>query len=601
MCGIVGYTGKKQGVPILLQGLEKLEYRGYDSAGICMHDGKTLQVAKTKGRLRNLKQLLEDRPDCHGHVGIGHTRWATHGEPSDRNSHPHLSCSGKIAVVHNGIIENEQRLRTWLEGKKIHFLSETDTEVAANLVGYYYDKCGNLLQAVRAAAERLEGSFALGILCRDLPDTLVAVKKDSPLVFGFGEEESFVASDVTALLKYTRKMAYLEDGEMAVATAGEVRFYDALGEPAEKQPMEITWQPEDAQRGGYAHFMLKEIFEQPKAVLDTVRPRITEDGSIRELWEKPPGKIYLVACGSAYYVALLAKYTFEKSCRVSAEAMAASEFRYSDPVAGPEDLVILISQSGETADTLAALKLAKERGCKTLAIVNVAGSAMSKLADRVLYTWAGPEIAVATTKALSAQLAVIWLMTAAMENRQESDALPAHILTLPERMQKALNPETVQKCQYYADRFCGAHNVFYIGRNTDYGVCLEGSLKLKEVAYLHSEAYPAGELKHGPIAMIQKGTLVIALVTVEQLADKMAANIREVMARGAEVLCVVREGLEERFSGITNHVITVPGVHPVVQPSLSVLPLQLFAYFVAVNRGCEVDKPRNLAKSVTVE
>lgn len=601
MCGIVGYVGKKQGVPILLHGLEKLEYRGYDSAGICMHDGKNLQVAKTKGRLRNLKQLLEDRPDCHGHVGIGHTRWATHGEPSDRNSHPHLSYSGKIAVVHNGIIENEKQLRTWLERKKIHFLSETDTEVVANLVGYYYEKSRNLLQAVRAATEQLEGSFALGILCRDLSDTLVAVKKDSPLVFGFGEEESFIASDVTALLKYTRRAAYLEDGEMAVITAEGVHFYDALGEPTEKTPQEITWQQEDAQRGGYAHFMLKEIFEQPKAVMDTVRPRITQEGIVPELWQEQPRKIYLVACGSAFYAALLAKYTFERMNRIPAEAVAASEFRYSDPVAGPEDLVIFISQSGETADTLAALKMAKEKDCKTLAVVNVAGSAISKLADRVIYTWAGPEIAVATTKAFSAQLAVIWLLTAAMGNLRESYLDPGHILSLPEQMQKTLSLETVQKCQYYADRFCGAHNVFYIGRNTDYGVCLEGSLKLKEVAYLHSEAYPAGELKHGPIAMIQKGTLVIALVTVQQLADKMAASIREVKARGAEVLCIVREDLAERLSGITDHTITVPAVHAALQPSVSILPLQLFAYYVAVNRGCEVDRPRNLAKSVTVE
>lgn len=590
MCGIVGYAGSDKAVPVLLHGLEKLEYRGYDSAGICVNDGKRLQIAKAKGRLENLKWQLFDRPEVRGNVGIGHTRWATHGAPSDRNSHPHLSHSGKIALVHNGIIENEAQLRTWLEGKDVSFQSETDTEVAANLIGYYYEKCGDFLYAVRLSAEHLEGSYALGILCEDHPGTVIALKKDSPLIFGFGKAGHYIASDVTALLKYTREVAYLEDGELAVFTAGAVQFYDAFGEPIEKQRQQITWEPESARRGGYAHYMLKEIFEQPKAIADTVR-------SWPELWEERPHKIFLVGCGSAYYVSLLGKYTFERYGKIPTEAVAASEFRYGDPVLTPEDLVILISQSGETADTLAALKKVKQTGCKTLAIVNVTGSAIAKLADRVLYTRAGPEIAVATTKAFSAQLAVLWQLAASLSEEKLTD----HIRALPDRLQRVLSSETVEQCQYYADRFSGAHNVFYIGRNTDYGLCLEGSLKLKEIAYLHSEAYPAGELKHGPIAMLAKDTLVIALVTVAALAHKMVANIREVLARGAEVLCIVREDLAEKLTGVTEHIIPVPATHPMVQPSLGLIPLQLFAYYVAVNRGCDVDKPRNLAKSVTVE
>lgn len=590
MCGIVGYTGTQNAAPVLLEGLKKLEYRGYDSAGICVHDGKQLQIAKAKGRLENLKQLLTEKPDIQGSAGIGHTRWATHGEPSNRNSHPHLSHSGKIALVHNGIIENEAQLRTWLEGKGAAFRSETDTEVVANLVGYHYEKRGDFLSAVRAAAERLEGSYALGILCEDHPGTIIALKKDSPLVFGFGKDGHYIASDVTALLKYTREVAYLEDGELAVFTAESVRFYNSFGEPVEKQRQQITWEPESAQRGGYAHYMLKEIFEQPKAVSDTVR-------SWPGHWEERARKIFLVGCGSAYYVSLLGKYTFERYGKMPAEAVAASEFRYGDPVLTPEDLVILISQSGETADTLAALKKAKQLGCKTLAIVNVTGSAIAKLADQVLYTRAGPEIAVATTKAFSTQLAVLWQLAASLSEEKLTD----HILALPDRLQRVLSSETVEQCQYYADRFSGVHNVFYIGRNTDYGLCLEGSLKLKEIAYLHSEAYPAGELKHGPIAMLTKDTLVIALVTVAALADKTVANIREVLARGAEVLCIVREDLAEKLTGVTEHIIPVPATHPMLQPSLGLIPLQLFAYYVAVNRGCDVDKPRNLAKSVTVE
>jgi len=613
MCGIVGYAGAAQAAPILLEGLSKLEYRGYDSAGVCVYGQEGLQVVKAKGRLQNLSDKLSGSGMLAGTTGIGHTRWATHGAPSDVNSHPHLSDSGKIALVHNGIIENEAQLRSQLQQKGIHFCSETDTEVIANLVGYYYELQGDLLQAVRYALARLEGSFALGILCLDCPDTVIAVKKDSPLIFGFGDGANYIASDVPAILKYTRQVAYMDDGELAVFTADTASFYNSLGEPIEKTPETITWELSDAERGGYAHFMLKEIMEQPKAVRDTISPRLA-DGSIRfegitldkNLLQKIK-KIYLVACGSAYYVSVVAKYTLERVCRIPTEAVMASEFRYSDPVIDENNLVIIISQSGETADTLAALREAKRLGAHTLAIVNVVGSAIAKLADQVIYTWAGPEIAVATTKAFSTQLAVVYLLAAHIARQlgtipeEEYRRLITSLEQLPEEVEQTLCPENLQKCQYYASRYCKNHNAFYIGRNLDSAVCLEGSLKLKEVAYLHSEAYPAGELKHGPIAMIEKGTLVVALATVETLLDKTAANIKEVMSRGADVLCVTLAGTEERIRPITNSIITVPRIHPMLQPSLSLLPLQLFAYYVAVNRGCDVDKPRNLAKSVTVE
>ena len=613
MCGIVGYAGKKQAAPILLEGLAKLEYRGYDSAGICVCSNGEFYVAKTKGRLENLCEMIHDGKDISGTAGIGHTRWATHGAPSDANSHPHVSDSGKISLVHNGIIENELQLRQKLMAQGVTFHSETDTEVVANLVAYFYEQQGDFLQAVRRTMDRLTGSFALGIMCRDLPGTVVAVKKDSPLIFGFGEGENYIASDVPAILKYTRTVAYMEDGEMAVFTADAVRFYNRLGEPMEKSREEITWELSDAERGGYAHFMLKEIMEQPKAVRDTVSPRIC-DGQIRLEGIDLTGqmlrgikKIYLVACGSAYYVSVLAKYTIERACRIPTEAVMASEFRYADPVIDENNLVIIISQSGETADTLAALRESKRLGAHTLAIVNVVGSAIAKLADQVIYTWAGPEIAVATTKAFSTQLAVVYLLAAYMAKQLDTITEEAYtqlisgLEQLPEAIEQVLSPENLQKCQYYASRYYGNHNAFYIGRNIDSAVCLEGSLKLKEVAYLHSEAYPAGELKHGPISLIEDGTLVVALATVERLFDKAIANVREVNARGADVLCVTLEGMEERTLSVTDSFITVPRIHPVLQPSLSLIPLQLFAYYVAVNRGCDVDKPRNLAKSVTVE
>lgn len=613
MCGIVGYTGNQQAAPILLDGLSKLEYRGYDSAGVCVHAPNGLQVTKAKGRLQVLCDQTDNGHALQGVVGIGHTRWATHGAPSDINSHPHLSDSGKICVVHNGIIENEARIRAWLLERGIQFRSETDTEVVSNLIGYYYDRCGDFVAAVRKAIARIEGSYALGILCADLPDTMIAVKQDSPLIFGFGDGENFIASDVPAILKYTQDVAYLDDGEMAVFTAQAVTFFDRFGEKIEKKRERITWELSAAERGGFDHFMLKEIYEQPKALRDTISPRIRDGKVVLEgidlsaEYLKGLRKIYLVACGSAYYVSVLAKYTIEKACRIPTEAVMASEFRYSDPVIDESNLVIIISQSGETADTLAALREAKRLGAKTLAIVNVVGSAIAKAADQTIYTWAGPEIAVATTKAFTTQLAVVYLLALQMAKElgtMTDEAIARNVRgleTLPEAIQATLSKENVEKLQYYASRYYGHHDAFYIGRNMDSAVCLEASLKLKEVAYLHSEAYPAGELKHGPISLIEEGTLVVALSTVKPLFDKTMANVREVKARGADVLCVTLEELAEEAGKQARSVICVPTVEPMLQPSVTLIPMQVFAYYMALNRGCDVDKPRNLAKSVTVE
>ena len=613
MCGIIGYAGSGKAVPVLMQGLSKLEYRGYDSAGICVITDSGFCVEKAKGRLQALQDRIKNSPVNSGSVGIGHTRWATHGAPSDINSHPHLSNSGKIAVVHNGIIDNESALRRWLENHGVSFRSETDTEVIANLVGFYYDQSGDFIQAVRTATARLLGSFALGILCEDQAGTIMAVKKESPLIVGFGRGENFIASDVPAILKHTDTVVYLDDDEMALIDEKSVRFLDMQGEEIQRSPQKITWEISSAERGGYDHFMMKEIMEQPKAVRDTICPRIQKDKVTLEDIEFSSAflsglrKIYIVACGSAYYAALLAKYTLEWACRIPTEAMIASEFRYCDPVVDDKNLVIVISQSGETADTLAALKEAKRRGATTLAVVNVVGSAIAKTADKVLYTWAGPEISVATTKAFSTQLAAVYLLTLYMADvlgtvrGQEYSELVHALSDLPRVMEQILNSGNMEKAQYLANLYQGRHNAFYIGRNTDSPICLEGSLKLKEIAYIHSEAYPAGELKHGPISLIEQGTLVIALATVDSLFPKTLANIKEVKARGAEVLCVCCENRKADSERIADHVFAVPDFHPAFLPSLSVLPLQLFAYYMAVYRGNDVDKPRNLAKSVTVE
>lgn len=613
MCGIVGYLGNRQAAPILLDGLSKLEYRGYDSAGVCVMSDGELKIAKSKGRLANLSGLIDGGNAMKGTFGIGHTRWATHGAPSDINSHPHMAEAGKIAVVHNGIIENYLKLKDVLTRKGKHFQSETDTEVIANLIEYYYDKLQDFPRAVRRAVGQLEGSYALGILCQDLPGTMIAVKKESPLIFGFGKGENFIASDVPAILKYTRKVVYLNDGDTVIFTKDSARFYDAFYDPVEKVAETIEWDIDAAEKGGFDHFMLKEIHEEPKAVKGTLTPRI-RDGrivldniSLTREYLKGLKKIYIVACGSSNYVGCLGKLIIEKTCKIPVEPILASEFRYSDPVLGADTLVLVISQSGETADTKAALVEAKHQGARTLAIVNVVGSAIAKEADDVLYTWAGPEIAVATTKAFSTQLSVIYLIAFYMADQletirpEEYRALVAELMILDQKISLCLTEDKVSQIRYYAEQYFNVRDAFFIGRNLDSAICLEGSLKLKEIAYIHSEAYAAGELKHGPISLIENGTLVVAVATVEELFDKTMANVKEVRARGAEVLGITTDKFAEEIKKTVPAMITVPETHPLLQASLSIIPLQIFAYHVALLRGCDVDKPRNLAKSVTVE
>ena len=613
MCGIVGYLGNRQAAPILLDGLAKLEYRGYDSAGICVFTEGGLQVVKAKGRLANLSGLIDGGRAIVGTRGIGHTRWATHGAPSDVNSHPHMAQSGRIAVVHNGIIENYLKLKEELIKKGKTFQSETDTEVVANLIEYYYDKERDFKEAVRSAVGQLEGSYALGIMCSDEPDTMIAVKKESPLIFGFGDGENFIASDVPAILRYTRRVVYMDDGDMVVFTKDSAQFYDAFNDPEEKQIETIDWDISAAEKGGYPHFMIKEIHEEPKAIRGTLSPRI-RDGRVvlddieltKEYLEKI-SRIYVVACGSSYYVGCLAKYILESTCRKPVEPILASEFRYSEPVLGEDTLVIIISQSGETADTKAALMEAKERGARTLAIVNVVGSAIAKAADDVIYTWAGPEIAVATTKAFTTQLCVIYLIALYISDLlgtispADYKAIVSELTTLDQKIALCLTDEKIAKIRYYAEQYFSVHDAFFIGRNVDSAICLEGSLKLKEIAYIHSEAYAAGELKHGPISLIEEGTLVVAVATVDKLFDKTMSNVKEVRARGADVFGVTTEKHAEEIKKTIPSVILVPETHPLLQPSLTIIPLQTFAYYVALLRGCDIDKPKNLAKSVTVE
>ena len=614
MCGIVGFTGRKDAAPILLDGLAKLEYRGYDSAGVCtFHDGKLL-IAKKAGRLQNLVDATGNGTTLPGSVGIGHTRWATHGAPSDTNAHPHLSWDGKIAVVHNGIIENYLSLRKMLLDKGVTFQSETDTEVACNLIAdCYRENGGDFLLAMQQARDIIEGSYALVALCRDDPDTIIAMKKDSPLIFGQGDGCNFVASDVPAILKYTREVVYLSDGEMVVMTAGSVRFLDRRNQEIEKHTEHIQWEISAAEKGGYDHFMLKEIFEQPSAFAKTISPRIRDgrivmdDVSLDADYLKRLTRVYVVACGSAYYVGCLGKYIMEKLCRVPVEPMLASEFRYCDPLCDENTLVLIISQSGETADTLAALREAKRRGARTLAIVNVVGSSISKEADDVIYTWAGPEIAVATTKAYSTQLAIVYQLAmymaeklGTMSDREYREMLSA-LQKLPEQIESMLTQENLDTIRSYAELFHQAEDVYFIGRHVDNATCLEGSLKLKEIAYIHSEAYAAGELKHGPISLIEEGTLVVAVATSPQLFDKTMSNVKETKARGASVLAVTTEAFREKILETADLCLIVPETLPLLEPSLSVIPLQLFAYYVSLLRGCDIDKPRNLAKSVTVE
>ena len=608
MCGIVGYIGDNQAAPILLEGLEKLEYRGYDSAGVAVFSENGIRVAKAKGRLRVLSELIEGGKAVAGTLGIGHTRWATHGAPSDVNSHPQTSEGGKFAVVHNGIIENYLYLKNHLMRRGVQFVSETDTEVVAQMLEYY-DR-GDILETIAKVISKVEGSYALGIISTEYPDRLFCVRKDSPLIIGVGAGENFIASDIPAILSHTRDIYRLKDNEIAVLTRDAVEFFNPDAEPVEKTIEHIEWDIEAAEKGGYEHFMMKEICEQPKAVRDTIAPRIRngrvvlDDITLTAEQLRRFTKICIVACGTAYHVGVVAKYAFEELLRIPVEVDVASEFRYRKPIIDEHTLMIIISQSGETADTLAALREAKRAGCRVLSIVNVVGSTIANESDDVIYTWAGPEISVASTKAYSTQLAVIYLLTLYIGEKlgrlsaEELDRYIAELQQIPELIEKMLAHK--ENIQFFASRYFNAGDMYFIGRNVDYAASLEASLKLKEISYIHSEAYAAGELKHGPISLIEDGTLVIALATDGRLFDKMMSNIREVKARGAVVLGLATEDRTE-IAGQTDMVFYIPKISPFMLPSLSVIPMQLFAYYVASMKGCDIDKPRNLAKSVTVE
>ena len=611
MCGIVGFIGRRQAAPILLDGLSKLEYRGYDSAGMAVYDGQEICVEKSTGRLKVLSELTHDGSTMPGTVGIGHTRWATHGEPSDRNAHPHCNTEKSIAVVHNGIIENYMKLKKKLLGHGYEFISDTDTEVVAQLLDYYYKKTnGNIIDTITKVMHRVEGSYALGIIFAEHPDHVYALRKDAPLIVGKSADGNLIASDVPAILKYTRDVYFIENEEIACLTEDDIEFYNIDGEPIEKTSRTIEWDINAAEKGGYEHFMLKEMYEQPKTVRDTLSPRI-KDGQIviEELGMSDEEicaieRIHIVACGSAYHTGVTAKYIMEGLARIPVEVDLASEFRYRNPILNKNDLVVIISQSGETADSLAALREAKEQGIKTLGIVNVVGSSIAREADRVMYTWAGPEIAVATTKAYSAQLIAHYLLAIhfAQVKGQIPEAQVSEMITdlkaIPTQIEMLLaNKEHIQKI---ANRYVGARDVFFIGRGIDYSIGMEGSLKLKEISYIHSEAYAAGELKHGTISLIEEGTLVAALVTQKDLYKKTLSNIVEVRSRGAVVLAVTNEDNTE-IEKNADYVIYIPQTNKYFTNSLAIIPLQLFAYYVSVGRGCDVDKPRNLAKSVTVE
>ena len=612
MCGIIGFSGREQAAPILLDGLARMEYRGYDSAGVAVRsERRGLQVKKTKGRLQVLSDLVRGGADLEGTLGIGHTRWATHGEPNDVNAHPHVSENGRIALVHNGIIENYLEIKEHLLKQGVTFASDTDSEVVAQLLEFHYNECGNMLEAVGRVLRRIEGSYAFGIICSDYPNALIAARKDSPLILGYGETGNFIASDVTAIIKYTRDVVYMDDGEIAVVTPESIDVFDSELTPLEKEHHQVDWDVSAAEKGGYAHFMFKEIMEQPEAVQKTVSPRIREgrvvldDISLTAEYVRNISRIFVIACGSAYHVGMVSKYNWERLLRRPVEVCLASEFRYSDPLVDENTLVIVISQSGETLDTMAAMREAKRLGGRTLAVVNVVGSSIAREADDVLYTWAGPEIAVATTKGYTTQLVLLDMVGLYLADllgtveRSEYDAILSELQRLPEKMARVL--EQVEDVQYFASRYFNHNSIFFIGRNLDYAMGLEGSLKLKEISYIHSEAYASGELKHGTISLIEDGTLVVALGTYAPLFDKAMSNVVEVKARGAEVLAVTTETFREKMEKTADATIVIPDAHPILQPSLGMLPLQLFAYYVALQRGCDIDKPRNLAKSVTVE
>jgi glucosamine--fructose-6-phosphate aminotransferase (isomerizing) len=607
MCGIVGYIGDKQAQDILLSGLSRLEYRGYDSAGIATVDEAQLRVEKKKGRLKNLEEILDNNPIT-GNLGIGHTRWATHGVPSDANAHPHHSIDHEIAVVHNGIIENYMALKEELINQGHLFLSDTDTEVIAHLLKENYS--GNIIETVQIVTKKLKGSYALGILCANEPDKIIAARKDSPLIIGLGDGENFIASDIPAILNHTRKIYLLDNGEIAVLTKENVQVMNCDGQTIEKEVFEVDWDPGDAEKGGFDHFMLKEMFEQPKAMMETLLGRCCESGvsfsGLKLNAEKMSriNRIQIVACGTAYHAGMVGKYYFEKFARISVETEAASEYRYKNPIVDDHTLLIVISQSGETADTLAAIRLAKEKEAWVLAITNVVGSSIARESDDVIYTNAGPEIAVASTKAYVTQVGCMMLLASYLGNlngalsAKDAAQICHGLMNTPGLIERAL--DTRETIKAFADRNHKIHDLFYIGRGLDLYTCMEGSLKLKEISYIHSESYAAGELKHGPIALIEDGTIVVAVCTQENVFEKMLSNIKEVKARGAYVLAVVQEDHQEIVSEV-DEVWVIPHMDDDITPIPTVVYLQLLAYYLAVARGCDVDKPKNLAKSVTVE
>lgn len=607
MCGIVGYSGGSQAAPILLQGLEKLEYRGYDSAGIAVMDRNEISVCKVTGRIANLCEKTDNGKEVSGTAGIGHTRWATHGAPTDSNAHPHTSNSGKFAVVHNGIIENYIDLREELIEKGFIFESETDTEVVVHLIEMYYN--GDVKKAIIKALSRLHGSYALGVICNECPQKLYVARESSPLILGLGAGENYFASDVTALVSYTRNVIYLDDGEFAEVSPDYITVFDPTGHPISKKISHISWDIQSAEKGGYEHFMLKEIVEQPRAVKATIAPRINDneivlDEEFTPQYLKSIKKIVITACGSAYYAGCAGKYAIEKLCKIPVGVELASELRYSYPLIDETTLVIVLSQSGETADTIAAMKECKTKGAKTLAIVNVVGSTIAKEADYTLYTWAGPEIAVATTKGYTTQLAVLYLFalyTAKKLKKIDNEhygRFLEELELLPRKIRQTLDMNS--SISKLAKKYDSHNSMFFIGRNTDYAVALEGALKMKEISYIHAESYAAGELKHGTIALIEDRIPVVALCCNQDILEKTMSNIIEVKARGAKVLAVgIKDN--EKIVSLADDVIFVPKIDTLFSPMLEIIPLQLLSYYMAKERGCDIDKPKNLAKSVTVE
>ncbi|AUN23387.1 glutamine--fructose-6-phosphate transaminase (isomerizing) [Clostridium botulinum] len=608
MCGIVGYVGFRKASDVIVDGLSKLEYRGYDSAGIAVNDGKEIGFQKYKGRLNVLSENLENKP-MEGTIGIGHTRWATHGVPSDVNSHPHLNMDETIAVVHNGIIENYMEIKEWLTSEGVKFKSETDTEVIAHLVDHYYE--GDLLQAVFKAIKKLRGAYALGVVCKDNPEQLVAVRKDSPLIVGIGENENFIASDVPAILKYTRDVYFLDNGEVVTLEQNEVTIYNEKEEKITKEPFHVMWDVEAASKGGYDHFMIKEINEQPNGIKETLVRRLDENGKIKlddiKLTKEDLdeiNKVYVVACGTAYNAGITGRYAIERFAKIAVETDVASEFRYRKPFIDDKTLIIVVSQSGETADTLAVVREGKEKGARVLAITNVVGSSIAREADDVFYTWAGPEVAVASTKAYTTQLVALYMIALDMGIKRGTiteefyNDIISELKLIPEKVQKILDQH--DDIKEIAKEIKDNEHAFYIGRGLDYNLSLEGSLKIKEISYMHAEAFAAGELKHGTIALIEENTPVVATMTQTDLFEKSISNIKEVKSRGAHVIAITQEGNKEAEQ-VADKVIYIPRTNDILQSIIAVVPHQLLAYYVAILKDRDVDKPRNLAKSVTVE